>query len=208
MLYLKTNIAPNSLLGIWKTEESAEDFLSMLDEKCLLQEDVFSSKSPKRILEKLATRALLRDMVGRETRILHHPSGKPYLASKDNISISHTTGYVAVLLTDSPTCGIDIEHISEKVKRVKERFVSEKEYIDPKSELRHLLLHWSAKETVYKIVDNPSIVLKDDAIVQPFLPSDKGLLEVHFSSRNLRSTYPINYIANAEFVLTYCFESK
>ncbi len=168
MLYLKLDITADTRLGIWKIDESAEDLALLLTEKQWLQDDVFTLKSPKRIIERLAVRVLLRELLQDECRIFYHPSGKPYLTNGYNISISHTDGYVAVLLSKSNICGVDIEHFSEQVRRVKNRFVSDKEYLDKNTELQHLLLHWSAKETVYKIVDDSTIILKEDAKVYPF----------------------------------------
>ena len=116
-------------------------------------------KAPSRKLEYLAVRVLLKTMLGKEVRIGHEPSGKPFLTGGEyHVSISHTKGYVAVGLHESAQPGIDIEVYGERVRKVESRFIREDEMperarMESREELYQLLLHWSAKETMYKVLD-------------------------------------------------------
>mgnify|MGYP000016543064 CR=1 FL=1 len=69
-------------------------------------------------LEWLAVRVLLYTLSGEEKEIAYHPSGKPYLADASaSLSISHTKGYVAVVLgLPGREVGIDIEQYGESGK--------------------------------------------------------------------------------------------
>ena len=85
-------------IGIWKMEETTEEMWSLLQQKAWYQPEFSRLKAEQRQKEWLATRLLLKEMLGHETIIHHHPNGAPYLsdAEKKLISISHTKDFVAI----------------------------------------------------------------------------------------------------------------
>lgn len=190
--------------GIWKTEEDPGVLLSKLVNKQDLVDFVQAVTSPARILERIAVRVLLKTLLGEEKTIKYYPNGKPYFEDQSiNVSISHTKDYVTVILSQSPLLGIDIEHVSDKVKRVRSRFISDLEYIDPEKEITHLLLHWSGKETMYKALSRDKIDLKENFHIKKFIPQEKGFFEASetFTEDNLQFT--IHYIVTDDYVVTY-----
>lgn len=77
--------------------------------------------------------------------------------SKDGsryISISHTRGYVAVALHSSCEVGMDIEQYGTRVRKVASRFIrsDEEPAMMEGDEVYALLLHWSAKEALFKLM--------------------------------------------------------
>jgi phosphopantetheinyl transferase len=120
------------LMGIWKIEEPWQTMLERFENKALFEEDVHQIQSDKRKQEWLAVRLLVKHLTGSELLIEYGENGAPFLLySYYNISISHTTGYAAVILSKSPRPGIDIEYRSERAWKLRERFMSEKELILP-----------------------------------------------------------------------------
>lgn len=82
-------------------------------------EELSQLKSEARQLEYLAVRVLLRAVCGEEKHISHYSSGKPFLTDGSfHITISHTRGYVAVGLHATYEVGVDIEYISNRVRKV------------------------------------------------------------------------------------------
>ena len=137
-------IASGAQLGLWHIEESVDELLNRYPS---LSSEVSSYRSDARKLEKLAVYSLLFMMTGdTNLRICHNEAGKPFVNGW-NISISHTKGYAAVILSKDKNVAIDIEHISPRVCKIADRFVRTDE---DASTLESLLLHWSAKETIYK----------------------------------------------------------
>lgn len=201
MLYCKKYISETTLLGIWKIEESREDLLAKLDDRESI-DSILSMKSDLRILEMLAGRVLLKELLGVEKRICYTSSGKPYLEDGSfHISISHTKKYVGVVVDAVNPLGLDLEQIGDKIKRVQSRVISDKEYITPDNEVAHLLLHWSAKEAIFKYLDEEGVDFLHHLFVEPFTPECSG----HFSAlekrthRNIR--FEAYYEVNDEFVL-------
>ena len=146
----------NSIIWIWKIEESLEE-LSMLSNE---DTDIKSENKKK---EFYASRILIEKMC-KELNIKFYgikkdDNGKPYLInSKYHISISHKFPYVTSIL-DNKACGVDIERIDDKVRKIKSKFLRENEEKEVGDKLKKLVEYWSIKESTYK-VEGKTIPLK------------------------------------------------
>lgn len=208
MLYLRKYISESTLLGVWKIDESKDELLSSLDDHEHLDE-ILSMKSQSRILEMLAVRVLLKTLLNEEKKIGYLPSGKPYLIDHSyNISISHTRGYVTVALDRYHLIGLDIEHVSEKILKVKDRLLSEGEYIHQEDELVHLLLHWSAKEAMFKFLDAEGVDFKYHLFVDAFIPEDRGMFTASETRTNEMHRFDAYYWVRENFVLVCLVKKK
>ena len=115
-------------------------------------------------------------------------------------------GYVAILLSRSRPVGIDIETISERVSKVSEKFISNKEYIDPSNKVVHQLLHWSAKETLFKILKMGEVDFKEHLHILPFNPQKEGVFEAKEYKTNMQKSYIIHYEVLDDAVLTWAVD--
>lgn len=193
------------LLGIWKSDETVEQLLASLD-RLSLYKDKLEKLSEKRKHEWLSVRVLLKALCGEEKEIAYYPSGKPYL--KDGsacISISHTRGYVAVALHPFREVGTDIEQYATRVKKVASRFIrpDEESTIMNGDEIYSLLLHWSAKETLYKLMDVEEVDLIRHLHILPFIPAEEGTFDAREYRTAQQAHYCIHYITHPDFVLTW-----
>ena len=103
----------------------------------------------------MSVRVLLKALCGEEKEIAYYSSGRPYLKDGSRyISISHTRGYVAVALHSSCEVGMDIEQYGTRVRKVASRFIrsDEEPAMMEGDEVYALLLHWSAKEALFKLM--------------------------------------------------------
>ena len=153
-------------------------------------------------------------MLGKEVRIGHEPSGKPFLTGGEyHVSISHTKGYVAVGLHESTQPGIDIEAYGERVRKVESRFIREDEMperarMESREELYQLLLHWSAKETMYKVLDMAEVDFLQHFKVCPFKLSSSGTFTGESYRKADKARFLIHYLIHPEFVCTYCLNTE
>lgn len=195
----------NLRIAVWQMEEDWEAMCRAVDDPAVVEEAVSRFASPSRRMEWLAARALLGRMgVGKQT-IAYLPSGRPFLESGDwQISISHTKGYVAVIL-GRMRVAVDIEQYGRRVHRVRERFVRADEAVLPYGgeDTWSLLLHWSAKETVYKRLDEPGIDFLQHLRVLPFVPDCKGELRVRVLDCPEPREFAVRYVLHPRFVLTW-----
>ena len=161
-------------VGIWKVEETIDQLRSMFNDFSLYELGLQKFKAEKRQLEWLAVRVLLKELLGEEKVIDYLPSGKPLLKDRSAyISFSHTCGYVAIAVHPTKEVGIDIEQYGNRVSKLASRFVREDESVSVKAgdEIYALLLHWSAKETMFKLMNQSDVDFLDILHILPFVPS-------------------------------------
>lgn len=103
----------------------------------------------------LACRIMIRSLlVPEDFPVEYDPTGKPFLpGSSYNISVSHSRERAAVILSRNHQVGIDIEKITPRILRVREKFLNERELSSwaHTENLELLTLAWSAKEAIYKL---------------------------------------------------------
>ena len=125
MALLYKQLSP--LHGVWKMEESSDELLGMLEHKADYSSFLERVSAEKRRQERFASRVLLKELLGEEVRVDYHSTGAPFLACVPlYISISHTKDYVAVILDKRPT-GIDIEYRSDRILKIRSRFMNPEE---------------------------------------------------------------------------------
>lgn len=194
MLVSIENIADDVLLGLWKME----------DEPSLKVRE----KEQKAVRELVAAMLQYKTSIGEPSRtdepveIGHEESGKPILKGW-HISISHTKGYAAVLLSKNHEVGIDIEYVSDRVKRIADRFLR----LDEQAEsVTDLLLHWCAKEAVYKLYSEQDLTFHQMKIVD--LQSESDFFHVESEMNNgIVSVTKVFYRIHQDYVLTYAWIS-
>lgn len=207
MLYYKEYITDSTLLGIWKIEETSEELFSLLAHYEWIQ-NIYTVKAESRVLEILSTRILIKALTGEEKEVRYNTTGRPFLADESyHMSVSHTKGYVAVAINKEKPIGLDVEYISEKIRRVQSRLISDKEYIDKDNELTHLLLHWSAKEAMFKYLDAEGVDFRKNLFVSKFTPEEKGTFNAKETRSPQHTEFKAYYKVEKEFVLV-CIEEK
>lgn len=196
--------------GIWQVTESAEELRTCLSDVSCEDMELQHFRSSSRQLEYLAVRVLLKEMLGHECRIAHYQSGKPYLPDLSfHITISHTKGYVAIGLHANREVGIDIERVAERVKKVTARFVRPDELggwesHDSVTQLYELLLVWSAKETLFKVLNQQEVDFLGHLQIAPFIYQSAGGKMTGYEYRTKKGMiYGLHYQTHPDFVCTY-----
>lgn len=227
------NKSDNLYWAVWKMEESPEVLLSLLPERrreaCSQELQRFVSE--RRKLEWLSVRVLLYSMLQEDKEIVYSAEGKPSLADNSSfISISHTKGFVAVILSAVSPVGIDIEQYGQRVHRVADRYIRSDERVEVGGEADmasnqgdttwnqgdttwsmvdttwSLLLHWSAKETIFKRMENPDADLRKLRLSH-FIPQQKGgLFQVQEFVTESQREYSVGYHICPDFVLTWTLD--
>jgi 4'-phosphopantetheinyl transferase EntD len=202
----KQFITVNYQWGIWKVTETLDELRALLpDQGAMYTHELNAFKSDSRKIEWLAVRVLLFTLTGENEPVHYHSSGKPYFArGKAYLSISHTKGYVSVIVSKTNEVGIDIEKISERVHKVAHKFVRDDEFLpeDPIQKTQALLLIWAAKETMFKCMDEEAVDFREHLYVG--LSQTDGACFMGKETRSLQGkTFLINYILDPDFVMTW-----
>lgn len=192
--------------GIWKTDETPEELLALIPHPEKYQQGMQRFAARHRRLEWLTVRVLLYAMLGEEKDIAYYPSGKPYLSDGSaSISISHTKGYVALVLgPPQAEVGIDIEQYGERVQKVAHKFMrdDEKPALYKGTEIWSLLLHWSAKETMFKCMNVSEVDFRKHLQILPFTIGEHGVFSAVEYRTAEKRTFSISYFLYPDFVLT------
>ena len=156
-------------VAVWRITETLDELLGMVPEDCAVYAlDAFSSE--KRRVEWLAVRAVLARLFGNGARVVYDAAGKPVLEGAcGHISVSHTSGFAVVAFSRDGEVGVDVlpvagrfmqlEHL-EGLQRCESGFVA--------------LVHWCAKEALFKIVGDLGGNFKDNILVGIFDPHRSG----------------------------------
>jgi 4'-phosphopantetheinyl transferase len=197
--------ADNYQWAIWKIAESETELLSLLPHPETYHRQMEKFKALSRRCEWLAVRVLLQEMIGEEKEIKYQESGKPYLADGSlNISISHTKGYATIILSKEKAVGIDIERFGHRVEKVTSHYMRDDEVAQPYQgdKAWSLLLHWSAKETVYKCLGLREVDLIQELRIFPFDIETEGAFQAQELKTHDQKIFKINYLLHPDFVLT------
>ena len=185
-----------SILGVWKIEEDQNALLDLvaLDNDEKKKYNSFSSTSRK--LEFLSVRALLSELIGRETKIVYNKNNKPFLNDGSRfISISHSHKLTAILLSSNEKVGIDLEFMSTNIAALAFKFINRKEKVTKEIDERryHLYIHWCAKEALYKICDKEGISIRNNITIDPFKVNESGEIKGHVNTNKINESFDLFY---------------
>lgn len=188
-LFYQHNINHSTKLAVWKITEPEYFFL----EKACVQKEI---THPHKRLQHLAGRYLLQ--------ILHPgfpfelieigESKKPLLSNgKLHFSISHCGDFASAIISEEKSVGIDVELVTPKIERIKNKFLSEKELQliarkNPATKITDyelLTLCWSAKEAIFKWYGKGNVDFKTNMIVDDlFFENREGRVDAHFQKQH------------------------
>lgn len=154
----------NVQFAIWKIDETESSLESILNPDSEDKQTYKSFSLEIRRKQWLVARILVNKLINKNSKIFYNENGKPFLENESShISVSHTQNYVAVITSDTSEVGIDIEHLSDRIYKIKHRFMNDDEALKlpTSNELLYLYLLWSAKEAVYKIYNDTHLYFKD-----------------------------------------------
>lgn len=195
-------------LGVWKIEEPNDFFLSQLELTAFDRNEIAKYSLPIKLREWLSSRFVLKLMANKDEPIELHKDefDKPHIVNfKLNCSISHCPGYAAAFISDRYRLGIDIEGLHEKVNRIAARFMSRKELSNVADETRieQFVIHWSAKESLYKLYGRKRLDFKENLIIHPFKYEGKGQIETSLRRGDFKVDLNLNYQTIDRTVLTW-----
>src|SRR5690606_17053789 len=119
--------------------------------------------------------------------------GKPHLTDGKNISITHSFGFSAIIISDAPI-GIDMEIRRDKAVTIAHKFIDrEFEYLNPVNltdYVRTLVVIWGVKEALYKMLSRKGLSFKQHINVHAFnIGAGKGTAMVNYEEINTTYTF-------------------
>lgn len=158
----------NAVILYWKYGEDDEFSVDELIEP----ENLERAKDyhPKKLIEHLMVRKMLK-MILPDHKIMYKTIGEPYLwPPSANISITHSFPFASIAVSKNRV-GIDLEKISDKIFRIKNKFMHDSEFSwteNRENEVDYLTIIWVIKESLYKVHPSKYWSLKKHYQVYPF----------------------------------------
>ncbi len=148
-------------IALWRITETEEELARLVR-----PDDVAACHgigNPRRRSERLAWRAIVRQLLPRAGRISYDSAGAPRPEELEGyIGVSHCRGYAAVIYSSRP-CAIDIEEAGRDFHTAAERYLSPQEKALPEAGSPEFeAAVWCAKETLYKLSGMEGLDLRED----------------------------------------------
>ena len=111
---------------------------------------------------------------------------------------------MAVALSSLNSVGIDIEQYGQRVHRVSDRYIRPDEQVESYQEdlTWGLLLYWSAKETIFKRMENADADFRKLRLAH-FILQVEGTFQVQEFATQQQKLYTVGYRIEPDFVLTW-----
>ncbi|MEA3494985.1 MAG: 4'-phosphopantetheinyl transferase superfamily protein [Bacteroidota bacterium] len=208
---LKRKEAFNTIIGVWKVEESIEklraDLILTKGEEAFFQR----LNKGKRNLHWLSSRVLLRDILNTKKFIdvKGDEHGKPHLINFDyELSITHSADYAAVIISKKKV-GIDIEQIKDVIKKISPKFMNEKELKEVKGKnlIKKLYVYWCTKESIYKLNGKSGLRFREDICLQSFdYNKNGGCITAKIVKKGQERNFKIHYEEFENYMFTYVID--
>lgn len=210
-LYKTINSNPSTQILVWKITETFDELFGavVLNEKNLIRLNGMKSEMHQRGF--LSVRKLLQEAGYSDLDLYYDEFGKPHLKNEKHISITHSHDFSAIIISDE-IVGIDIELQRDKIIRIADKFINEKELsrlrsIGVQDYIKKLTVKWGAKEAIFKIRNEKGISFKDHIKVNPFeIIDEQGIAELHFGG--LVKEFKVYFEEMEGFTLVYAFEKE
>ena len=211
-LFRHKNLNNNIQLAIWKVTEPSSWFENQFVLNKVEQGKLAEITFEGRRQQWLATRLLLSIVSGSSDLIITNDTQrKPCLNSENyNISITHTSNFVAILFGTENHLGIDIESIKERIIKISHKFISEEEFkfIDKKQNyLEQLNVIWSAKEAMFKYYSKGNLDFRKHLFVEPFNYEKKGMIKGKVINHDFHQSLNLSYEQIEDHILVYTYPS-
>jgi len=152
---IRRNMDGHTVIAVWEITETTGELLEMLSFKPQEKKQYDTFLAEQRKKQWLAYRILIRTLLHpEEYPVEYDQPGKPFLTgSQYHISVTHSHDRAAVIISSAFRTGIDIEKVSPRIRKVRDRFLSDRELSDLQDpdDLEALTLVWCAKEALYKL---------------------------------------------------------
>jgi phosphopantetheinyl transferase len=200
MPLFKTISFAGGLIGVWKLVEKSSDLLLCFSPEELADPSFQQYTHEKRKVEWLATRVLIKQLIGSEFAISYLESGKPILNHTrfKHLSISHSRWFVAVILHEHLNVGIDIEDMTRNYNPVEKKYLSEDELVQVAKKPLLQCLYWCAKEAIFKLVPEDGVEFRQQIHIFAFNPELEDHFSARFTTESKESIYQLHFQSFAD----------
>lgn len=189
--------------ALWKVTE----------DEAILREHLYQDEgipdtitNPKKRLEWLAGRvivkAILTSLQLPFNGIIKDEYGKPFPKGHDHqLSLSHSFPYVAALVDEKESAGIDLEQPKTKLLAIAPRVLHKSELEDAGDDIIKHCIYWCAKESLVKVHGKKDLTFAENLIIDPFSRQMQGDIVGRIIVAGSERIIPLQYLVTTDFVM-------
>ena len=191
-------INPSTKIKLWKLNLGELDYFE-LDE---YDSNLIKAKKKELVREQfLAVRKTLQ-LEDPSYKIRYDDSGKPFINSDLNISISHSKCMAAIVFSEHNEVGIDIEHKEKKIINIQDKFLNDSEILENEYQYNvdYLTMIWTAKESIYKALGIKGVSFSDNIIIKNI---NKNKSHGYYINGKEKYKFDLKFFSIEEYILCY-----
>jgi 4'-phosphopantetheinyl transferase len=128
--------------------------------------------------------------------------GKPFLRNYGfQISLSHSYPYVAAIVDQNKSVGIDLEQPKEKLLKIAPRVLDTLELADAGDDIVKHCIYWCAKESLVKIHGKKDLIFAQNLKISPFYRQKQDELIGRIIVNDIETSIPLQYHVYDNFVV-------
>ncbi len=207
-LYKIIILSNNTKLYLWKITEDFNTLYKEVKLNATSLSRLENMKSESHQKGFMAVRMLLQHIKHSDFDLYYDDKGKPHLKGEKHISISHSNGFSAILISDE-RIGLDIEQLKEKTLKIASRFmdISHLENLSIEDKVKKATVIWGIKESIFKIKNETGISFPNDIFEENFsLENKKTTATLKFN--NKEENFQILFDAIEDYIFVCAFEKK
>ena len=155
----------------------------------------------------LATRKILA-LENSDYKITYDINGKPLLNSIYNISISHSHEIAALVISDNPKIGLDVQLKESKILNIQNKFLNkyEKSNIGDDPTVDILTMVWTSKESIYKAIGLKGISFSENIKIDKVIEKDKTGIGYYINGTE-KVKFDLKFFYVDEYTICYAYQN-
>jgi phosphopantetheinyl transferase len=190
--------------GIWQIRENESELSALLPAETVPASIHHTSKRCEYLSARLLVREIMTKMGMTYRGIVKDDYGKPFLhAYPHQLSLSHSYPYVAALIDQHESVGVDIEQPKQKLFKIAPRVMHATELADAGDDLWKHCIYWCAKEALLKVHGKKDISFAESLLISPFSRKNDGDITGRIVVANKTVHVPLWYALYPNFVMVF-----
>lgn len=199
-------ISPSNSIHTAAVEyDRIEEMFQLLVQNGVDMKHLQNISNDKRKAEWLFIREIICKTMGANEDIVYDDHRKPTFKVSDSfLSISHSNERVAISIDQKYETGIDLQFVTDKIVRIKSKFLNSLEQSRTSQNPTELTCYWSVKEALFKIYGKKDAFLKENFEVQEFkFDGSKGSAVGVTRASGREKIQPMEFTKLGNYVMAY-----
>lgn len=209
----RVHIGDHGIVGLWHITESVDDLLGLIRFSEGEKETFERFHNKSRQAHWLSYRLAIRQLLGEDRKYEFHydENGKIHFSNLQyHLSVTHSGDYSAVIISTQYNVGVDIERISERIKKVSQKFLSPSELkkVPFLRKSKYLTAIWSAKEALYKLMNKTDLSFDKNIEVELPKIDKKGKMTGKLMLDDKIFVFDMHYQFYKNYIIVYVIDNQ